>query len=432
MVQTGTQTLKTKILAAGTGNFLEWYDFAIYGFFAAAIGQQFFPSDDPTASLLSAFGVFAVGYGARPLGGVVLGRLADRYGRRPVMLFSISVMGLSTLCIGLLPGYETIGLAAPALLVALRLIQGFSVASEYTTSTVFLLEHAPRHRRGFVSSWSMFGEFFGVVTGSAVGAFAAWFLTDTQMQDWGWRIPFILSAFFTIAGFLLRRGLEESPELTADTREEMPPLAEALRKGWRAIAAYVALILVGGVGFYVAFIYSASDLEVHMHLTTAQALDINTLGQFVIMALFPIAGFMADRIGRKPLAAMTAVGLILFSWPLWWLMHHDSFPLILIGQCLFGAILAFGYPVYGLMMAEALPTRLRCSVLSIGNGIAYGFFGGMTPLTATYLVERTGNDFAPVYLIVIFALVSLAALLRMPETRPSRVMTDEPIGANPL
>ena len=414
----GRQSLRFKIVAAGAGNFIEWYDFAIYGFFAAAIGKQFFPSDDPLASLLAAFGVFAVGYGARPLGGVVLGRLADRYGRRPVMLFSVGVMGTATVCIGLLPGYQTIGVAAPALLIALRLLQGFSVAGEYTTSTVFLIEHAPRNQRGFVSSWSMVGEFFGAVTGSAIGALAATILTETQMQDWGWRIPFLLSAIFTLVGFLLRRGIQESPELAQASKAQLLTLKEAVRSGWRPIVAYVCLILVGGVGIYVTFIYSASDLELHMHMSTAEALDINTLGQLAMMAVFPLAGYAADRIGRKPMAMVTFVGLLLFSWPLWWLMHQGSFALTLIGQCLFGLILACGYPVYGLLIAEALPAQLRCSVLSIGNGIAYGFFGGMTPLAATYLVKRTGADYAPVFLIVIFAAISLAALLRLSETLP--------------
>ncbi len=421
MTRAPTQSIRAKILAAGAGNFLEWYDFAVYGFFAAAIGKQFFPSDDPLASLLSAFGVFAVGYGARPLGGLILGRLADAYGRRPVMLFSVAVMGGATFCIGLLPSYHTIGVAAPVILIALRLLQGFSVAGEYTISTVFLLEHAPRHRRGFISSWSMVGELSGIVTGSAIGALAATFLTETQMQDWGWRIPFLLSAVITVLGYWLRHGLDESPSMAEAGPEPLLPLLEALQSGWRALVCYISLILVGGVAFYVAFIYSASDLELHMNLSIAKALDINTAGQLVTIALFPLAGYMADRIGRKPLAIMAAMGLIVFSWPLWWMMHHDDFAMILIGQCLFGVILACGYPVYSLMMAEALPTRLRCSVLSIGNGIAYGIFGGMTPLTATYLVERTGNDFSPVYLILVFAVISLLAVLRLPETRPRPV-----------
>lgn len=418
-----TQRLRTRIFAAGTGNFLEWYDFAIYGFFAASIGMHFFPAGDPWVSLLSAFGVFAVGYAARPIGGLVLGRLADLYGRKPIMLFSVSIVGTATFCIGLLPGYDQIGLAAPILLVVLRLIQGFCVAGEYTTSTVFLLEHAPRDRRGFVSSWSMFGEFAGVVAGSAVGAVTATLVGEQDMQDWGWRVPFLLSAVVTVFGIWLRSGIEESPEITrTDEEKALPPLA-ALRQGWRAIVCYVCLVLIGGVGFYIAFIYSASDIELHMHLTTEKALYINTIGQMLIMLLFPIAGYTADRIGRKPLAIAAAAGMLLFSWPLWWLMHHESFVIILIGQCLFGVILACGYPVYALMMAETLPVRLRCSVLSIGNGLAYGLFGGLTPLSATYLTERTGDDFAPVYLILIFATLSLVALTRLPETRPGRVAT---------
>ena len=154
----------------------------------------------------------------------------------------------------------------------------------------------------------MVGEFFGAVTGSAIGALAATILTDTQMQDWGWRIPFLLSAIFTVVGYLLRRGIQESPELVQANQAQLLTLKEAVRSGWRPILTYVCLILVGGVGFYVTFIYSASDLELHMHMSTAEALDINTLGQLTMMAVFPLAGYAADRIGRKPMAMVTFVG----------------------------------------------------------------------------------------------------------------------------
>ncbi|MEM7122606.1 MAG: MFS transporter [Pseudomonadota bacterium] len=411
-------TLKSKVVAAGFGNVLEWYDFGVYGFFAVTIGKQFFPSDDPVASLLSAFAAFAVGYAGRPIGAIVLGHMADRYGRKPILVATIAVMGLSTFAIGILPSYYAIGLAAPILLVLLRLVQGFAVAAEYASSTVFLMEHAPKQRRAFISSWSMTGQFLGLILGSGLGALMGNLLDEAQMQTWGWRIPFLFGMVISLIGYLMRRKLTETPDFEAIDSADQMPVKDVFRTAWRSIVCYICMILLGGVGFYIAFIYAVSDLTVHMHLSTARALDINTLALFVIMITVPVAGLLADRIGRKPLAFSAAAGTIVLAWPLWWLIHRESFALILAGQTAMGVVFAMGWAVYSLMMAETLEPRLRCSVVAIGNGIAYGIFGGLTPLLTTYLVERTGNDFAPVYVMIALAVLSFLAVLRLPETRP--------------
>ena len=415
------QSLKLKIWAAGTGNFLEWYDFGIYGFFAASIGAHFFPSEDPLASLLSAFGILAIGYFARPIGGFALGRLADTMGRTPAMIIAMTIMGASTFSIGLLPGYDAIGVAAPILLVILRLAQGFGVAGEYAISTVFLIENAPRDRRAFISSWSLFGTYVGMAGAAGVGALTAIMLTDTQMQEWGWRIPFLLSIIPSVAGYLLRRGLDESPEMDKPSPEQNLPALKLLQVAWRPIVQYISLFVVATVAYYIAFVYSASDLELELHLTTEQTLNVSTLSQLFLMFLYPLAGLAADRIGRRPMAMMAALGLLCFSWPFWWMMHQPNLGFILIGQYMFGAMLALGYPVYTLMMAESLPAHLRCSVLSIGSGIGAGVVGGMAPLAATFLVDKTGNDLSPAYLIMAAAAISLIATLRFRETMPQRV-----------
>ena len=414
--RTGPGSLKQKVVAAGFGNVLEWYDFGVYGFFAVTIGKQFFPQADSTASLLAAFATFAVGYGARPLGGIVMGHFGDKFGRKPVMMVTMAVMGLTTCAIGLLPGYHTIGLAAPLLLVALRLLQGFAVAGEYSSSTVFLLEHAPAKHRAFISSWSMFGQFVGLLLGSGMGALMGAIVSDSQMQDWGWRVPFLFGVVISVVGLIWRRNLTETPVIEDSAVPQGSPALEAIRTAWRSILCYICLIMMAGVGFYVAFVYAVSDLTLHMHLSTARALDINTLALFVVMVTVPLAGLLADRVGRRPLAMFAALGTIVLAWPLWWLIHQDNFALILLGQTCIGVVFAMGWAVYSLMMAETLAPRIRCSVLSIGNGIAYGIFGGLTPLISTYLVERTGDDFAPVYVMMAFALLSLLAVLRLPET----------------
>ena len=218
---------KYKTVGAGMiGNVLEWYDFAIYGYFAAAIGRQFFPHQDPVAQLLSAFGVFAVGYLMRPIGGALIGHIGDRFGRRAALIFSVVAMAIPTFLIGLLPGYATIGLAAPIALTLLRMVQGLSVGGEYTSSMVFLVEHAPEGRRGLVGALTSCGTHVGILLGSAVGAGFAATMSEAALEAWGWRIPFLLGLVVAIAGYVLRRHVQET--LPAE-RSQRAPIVETLR-----------------------------------------------------------------------------------------------------------------------------------------------------------------------------------------------------------
>ncbi len=410
------ESIRTKVLAAGLGNVLEWYDFGCYGFFAAIIGQTFFPSDDPFTSLLAAFGAFAAGYLARPVGAVILGHVGDKIGRKTALTVVISVMGGATVVIGLLPSYETIGVAAPILLVAMRILQGFAVAGEYSTSTVYLIESAPSHRRGYVSSWSTFGQFFGLLLGSGVGALVSSLMTQEQVNEWGWRIPFLASVIITGLGFYFRSGMAETPAIEEEPSEEGYPVVHAMRTEWRSLTVYLCMIVMTGVGWSVAFVYAVNDLTERMHVSTARALDINTLAMFAILLITPFAGMLSDRIGRKPLALVAAGGTAVLGLPLWWMIHHESSAYIIIGQVSFALLFAIGWAVYAVMMVELLAPRVRCTVISLGNGIAYGFFGGLTPLAATYMVERTNDDYAPIYLLIVWAVISLGATMLMPET----------------
>lgn len=415
---------RRNITAAGLGNVLEWYDFGVYGFFAVSIGKHFFPSDDPFASLLSAFGAYAVGSAARPIGALVFGNIGDKFGRLPALKLSIVLMGGATFAIGIMPGYEQIGVAAPLLLVFLRLTQGFAVSGEYSSSTVFLVEQAPKHRRGFVSSWSMFGSMVGVLIGSAVGAAVSTALPDEAVQDWGWRIPFLLSAIFAVAGYLLRRDLAESTAIDAADRPDGQPVLSTIRTEWPMILRYIGIITMGGCGFYLAYVFAVTDLTEHMKISTAKALDINTVALFSILFIIPLSGYLSDRIGRRPLALFASFGTFVLAWPLWWMMHQPNFAVILIGQIGYAVLFATGWSVYALMVTENLSLRARVTVISIGNGVAYGIFGGMTPFVATYLVERTADDFAPVYLLMGLAAISLIAVLGLPETH-NRPLPDE-------
>lgn len=235
-----------RVIAAGMiGNVLEWYDFAIYGYFATAIGRHFFPQEDAVAQLLSAFGVFALGYVMRPVGGAVIGHIGDRFGRRAALTFSVAAMAIPTFLIGLLPGYATLGLAAPLALTLLRMVQGLSVGGEYTSSMVFLVEHAPDGRRGVMGALVACGATGGILLGSAVGAGFAASMSEVALDAWGWRIPFLLGLIVGMAGYLLRRHVLES---VPAERRKRAPIIETLHDHWPIVLRFAGLSVFNAVG----------------------------------------------------------------------------------------------------------------------------------------------------------------------------------------
>jgi len=411
-----THDLKRKQIVAGAiGNTLEWYDFAVYGFLAPLIGKAFFPSDDPLASLLAAYGALAVGYASRPLGSIIFGHIGDRIGRKPALLLSVAVMGSATLGIAIVPTHAEIGTAAAAILVLLRSLQGISVAGEYSSSAVLLVEQSSPARRGLVGSWVVVGCNLGFLLGSAVGALVSNLLSETQMAAWGWRIPFLLGALIAAFAFLLRRGLEESPVMASKGAAPLLPALEALRHQWREITLIVSVVLPTAVTYFAAFVYASSYLTDRMHFSTAKALDISTLALILLVLVSPVAGFLSDRLGRRPVMFFVAGASLLFTWPLWFALHQQSLPWILFAQLGFALINGVGWAMTVPIMVELLPARTRCSSAGIGYNLCLAIFGGTTPWVATYLVARTADDFAPAYYIMAAALVAFIATLRMPE-----------------
>ncbi|CUK17427.1 Proline porter II [Ruegeria denitrificans] len=402
--------------AATVGNVLEWYDFAIYGFLAAIIGKHFFPADDPTASLLASFGVFALGFLARPLGGVLFGHIGDKISRKTSMLISISLMGGGTFAIGILPDVSQIGDTAAFLLVAVRIAQGLSMGGEYTGSAVYLAESAPAKHRGFIGCWPQVGCLLGVLLGSGCAALTSTIVGETAMQLWGWRVPFLLGGLIAVWGLLMRRQMEEPKVLGASERVPGSPFFVVMKYHWRPVLRLVCLLLVTSIGYYMQFVYAVSFLSEKMHISTAASMDINTLAIFTMLAVTLPAGWLADRLGRKPMLAFVAVGSIAFAWPLWWLIHHQSFAFILIGQCGFGILYGVGFAVTMSTMVEMFPAPVRCSGTAIGFNLCLGLFGGTTPFVVTYLVARTSDDFVPAYALMAAGFLSLLALYRLPES----------------
>jgi MFS transporter, MHS family, proline/betaine transporter len=403
-----------RVIAAGViGNVLEWYDFAIYGYFASAIGRQFFPNEDAVAQLLSTFGVFALGYLARPLGGVLVGHIGDQFGRRAALTFSVAAMAIPTFLIGLLPGYATWGLLAPVSLSLLRMVQGLSVGGEFTSSMVFLVERAPEGRRGLMGAVTSCGAGAGTLLGSAVGAAFAASMSTAALDFWGWRIPFLLGLIIGIVGYFLRRHMLETVPVE---RRKRAPIAETLYDHWRIVVGFAGLSVFSAVGFYVSFVYLVSWLQTADGIPPSRALEINSFSMAIGLPVVIAAGLLSDRFGRKPLLiATSALGLV-GAVPLFWMLNHPSALLAQFGQL--GLMLIIG--LYGgtlpAFLVEAAPSQVRCTAVSLGYNICQGVIGGLTPLVATWLVERTGDEIAPAFLIMAAAAVTAVTVMCFRET----------------
>ncbi len=396
------------VIAGLAGNVMEWYDFGVYGFFAAAIGSQFFPSHDPSTSLIASFGVFAVGFIARPLGGLLFGHIGDRLGRRAAVVSSVILMIIPTLLMALLPTYQQIGLAAPALLILLRLAQGLAVGGEYTTSMVLLVEEAQARRRGFVGSFAPFGALGGLLLGSAVGAALMAFLPEKAAASWGWRLAFFTGLLIGLVVFVIRNRLPPDQAIVETEEARKSPLLEAFRTQWRTILKVVGFTLGNGVGFYLCFVYVSTWLKEQQHLSASMALTLNSVAIFFMLIMTPLAGALSDRIGRKPVLMMGAAGLALFAWPLFWLMSVPHLGAILVGQCAF-ALFMSGYGASPAFLVEAFPKHVRCSGLSVGYNLSLSVFGGTVPMVAVFLTKVTGNPLAPAFYLSLAAIISLAA-----------------------
>lgn len=403
------------IVAASSGNVLEWYDFTAYSFLAPILGQVFFPSGSHTASLLSAFAVLAVGYLARPLGSVIFGHVGDRIGRKPAMIVSVVLMGLGSFLIAVLPTPAQIGLSATVLLVLIRVMQGISVAGEYTTSGVLLVEQADRRSRGFVGGWIAFAMMLGCVAGSGVPALLGTILTEAQIQTWGWRIPFFIGALVALYSAVLRSNIKETGFIAAATDRIKSPISAAFVNHWKLMLQMVVLLIPTAIIYFVIFVYAASYLTEQMHFTTAQALNITTINLVLIAFLSVLGGKLSDHYGRRPLFLFGAIGTLLFAWPLWWLMHQENLYLVFLGQLGFSAFNAIGWGLSITALVEMAPEKLRCSTVSMGYNISMAIFGGTTPIVATYLVGRTGDDFMPVYYVMAATIVSLFVIVRLPK-----------------
>jgi MHS family proline/betaine transporter-like MFS transporter len=420
--------LRRAVRGAAIGNTVEWFDFAIYGFLATYIAAKFFPSGDETAALLNTFAIFAAAFFMRPLGGFFFGPLGDRIGRQRVLALVILLMSFSTFAIGLVPSYDSIGVLAPLLLLFLRCLQGFSAGGEYGSGACFLAEYAPDKHRGFVVSFLVWSVVVGFLLGSLTVTGLETVLSQSAMDSYGWRIPFLIAGVLGVVGLYIRLRLSDTPEFET-LREEgevaespLRALVEAFTTSWRQILQIAGLVVIHNVGFYVVFTFLPSYFTKTLEFTKTNAFVSITIASMVALILIPPLGALSDRVGRKPLLIAGSVGFAVFAYPLFLLLNTGSLVAAIAAHAGLAAIEAVFVSASLAAAAELFATRVRSSGYSIGYNVSVAVFGGTAPYVATWLVDRTGNVIAPAFYVIAAAIVTLATVMTMRETaaRPLR------------
>lgn len=411
--------VRKAVRGAAIGNTVEWYDFAIYSTLATYIADQFFPSGDETAALLSTFAVFAAAFFMRPLGGFFFGPLGDRIGRQRVLALVILLMSGSTLLIGLVPSYESIGVAAPLLLLLLRCVQGFSAGGEYGSGACYLAEFAPDKHRGFVVSFLVWSVVVGFLLGSLTVTGLETLLSESAMNSYGWRIPFLIAGVLGVVGLYIRMRLGDTPEfetLRDEGEVSTSPLKEAFTTSWRPILQIAGLVVIHNVGFYIVFTYLPTYFTKTLEFTKTNAFVSIIIASTVAIILIPPLGALSDRIGRKPLLIAGAVGFAVFAYPLFMLLNTGSLAAAIAAHAALAAIESVFVSASLAAGAELFATRVRSSGYSIGYNVSVAIFGGTAPYVATWLVAETGNELAPAFYVIAAAIITLATIMTMRET----------------
>lgn len=409
--------IKRVILSCMIGNALEWYDFALYGYFATTIGSLFFPKFSTFASLMATFGIFAAGFIMRPLGGVIFGHIGDKIGRKNALLWSIYLMAIPTTLMGLLPTYEQIGWLAPLLLTCIRLAQGLSMGGEFTGSMIFVVEHAKTGNRGLYGSWVVFSLLLGILVGSAIATSTCYFLPKDQVMAWGWRIPFLLSIVGGFAGSIMRRMVHE-PEQFAQAKkhqkEHSTPIKELFNHHLKTILYVVSIEFSLSVGFYLIVTFINNFLTALLDFDMVTSLMMTTLSMIMMGIAIPIAGWLSDMIGRKPVLITSALAFTFFAYPLFTALE-SSFQSALLAQLSLSFIMGTFFAPIPATLVELFPMSVRYSGLSISHSISMALFGGSAPLIATYLIQLTNNNAAPAIYLSATSLIGAIALLFMKD-----------------
>jgi MHS family proline/betaine transporter-like MFS transporter len=409
------------IVAAGIGNMLEYYDFGIYGFLAPVIARKFFPGSDATAALLATFAAFGVGFLARPVGGIVLGRIGDIAGRKSTLVLTIVLLAVGTAGIGLIPDYAAIGVLAPVLLVACRILQGLSAGGEWGNATAFIVEWSPHGKRGYLGSFSQASVVAGILMSSGIAAILNSTFSPAAIDGWAWRLPFLLGAVLLPVGLWLRLGIEETPRFREEQAGVTTGLAD-LGTPFGMMAKAFGFTILWTVAYYVMLSYLPTFTQKYAGLSPSEALWSNTVAAAALMIAIPVTGALSDRIGRKPLLMFCCIAFVVLAYPGFWLML-SGLPVygVALVQIGFNLVIATFSGPGPAALVELFPTRSRTSLMSVSYALAVAIFGGFAPFIAVWLIQQTGTPIAPTYYLIAAGLVSAATIATFKETAFERL-----------
>jgi MFS transporter, MHS family, proline/betaine transporter len=401
------------IFAATVGNVMEWYDFGVFGFLAGSLALNFFPADDVRTSLLNTFLIFGVGLVFRPLGGILIGRMGDRRGRKPALILTILMMAAGTVIIGVLPTYSSIGVKAPILLLLARLLQGFSAGGEWGGATAFMAEWSVEGSRGLYTSFQQMSVAGGTLLGVGLAALLTSVLGADAVNDWGWRIPFLLGGFFAPIGLWLRREVDETPRYREVMAKGLAVESSSFGNATRAFGFTV----LWTVAFYVFLTYMPTYTRLQLHLTAGQSLWASTASLLALVVLVPLMGALSDRIGRKKLLLLSCVLCFVLPLPAFYILTQEhGFVSVVLIQIIFSFALSLFSGPGPAAIAEIFPTRGRSTWMSSSYALAVAIFGGFAPFISQWLIDTTGSKMAPTAYVMSAAVVSFVTISLCRET----------------
>ena len=434
VIVTETPVIRRAIGAAAIGNITEWYDFGVYAYFEPTIKKVFFSDLGDTAGTIATFGLFAVAFLVRPIGGSIFGPLADRVGRNKVLATTMVLMALSTFAIGCIPDEHRIGLWAPGLLLVARLCQGFSTGGEYGNAMTFIAEYAPDRRRGFWGSWLEFGTFTGYLLGAIIVTVADGVLSEDQLLDWGWRLPFFVALPLGLIGVYLRLRLGDTPAFERIEEAEHTELS-AILKLWPYLLVCMGLVLVWNVTNYMLTSYMPTyvtdTVPGHgaggLSSTTSQMVQIVVM--LVALAVIPPLGRLSDRVGRKPIGWVGSVGLVVLGLPMIWLVRMQTLVGTFAGLLVMGLLLICFSATLPSTLPSLFPTEVRSGALSISFNIAVSAFGGTTSVVVGALVGASGDLDWPGYYLIAAGAVGVVSMVFLHEPNGRRMWGSPPAAA---
>ncbi len=420
---TQNNVVKRASLAGGVGSFVEWYDYGIYGLLVSTLVLVFSANNMNTtdAGLMLTYLGFTVSFVVRPFGGVICGYLGDKMGRQKLLAILLLIISLATAGIGLLPSYDSIGWAAPALLISLRIVQGFSAGGEVSGAGSFVAEYAEDHRRAVVMSPLVMGSFIALLFGSLLISGLINIYGAEAMRAWVWRVPFLLAIPMALIGVYIRTRIQDTPHFQMVKQNKTVvrnPIREVLtsKRHLKAIALAITLPAVNGPGYYVLFVYMPTYLNKVMHFAQVQSLMVTACGLLTIIGAIPMMAWLSDRLGRKPLLIASAIAMAVLAYPCFWLLTLGMMPL----ACMAAILLAFAFAGHAAViqstLAEMFPTNVRYSAYSIGFNLSTVIFGGSAPLLMTWLIGLTGIASIPSYMVILTAMLTLISTLFLKET----------------